>query len=307
MLKIMITGATGLLGRALIERFSSEAVTILACGYSRATPDMHRLDLTDKPAVELFIANHKPDVILHCAAERRPDVSERDPQAALALNQAASEHLAQAAKAHDAWLCYISTDYVFDGTAPDYGEEDETHPLNFYGESKRQGELAVLGVSPGFAVLRLPILYGQVESLAESAVLVMLTQLVSQEASTQDNWATRSPTSTLDIANALVAMMTRQQTLGDVSGIYHFTGAERMTKYQMLVKMAKILGLSHQHIAPLSTPNDSAKRPKDCSLSMARLKSLAIKSEIEFELGVKYSLSRSGPALAKIGLSSDLN
>ncbi len=306
MLKIMITGATGLLGRALVEQFAKEPVTLLACGYSRASKDTHRLDLTDEGAVSRFIETHKPEVILHCAAERRPDVSERDPEAAKALNLAATRQLAQAAKANGAWLCYISTDYVFDGTSPDYDEEDQTHPLNFYGETKREGELALIEVSREFAVLRLPILYGRVESLDESAVLVMLKQLVNQAPTQQDDWAVRSPTSTLDIANALVKLVARQQEAGDVAGIYHFTGTERMTKYQMLLKMAEILGLSSQHISPQSSPSDLAKRPKDCSLSMARLKSLAIKSEIDFEQGVKYSLSRSGDALAKIGLVFDL-
>ncbi|KIO36797.1 dTDP-4-dehydrorhamnose reductase family protein [Shewanella sp. cp20] len=306
MLKIMITGATGLLGRALVDRFADEAVTVLACGYSRADAGMHRLDLTDARAVSQFIQTHRPDVILHCAAERRPDVSERDPSAAKALNLAATRQLAKAAEANGAWVCYISTDYVFDGTSPDYGEEAQTNPLNFYGETKRQGELALLDVSGDFAVLRLPILYGPVESIEESAVLVMLKQLATQAPSSQDDWAVRSPTSTLDIASALVKLVARQQRLGDVAGIYHFSGSERMTKYQMLNKMAESLGLSCRHVSPLSSPNDSAQRPEDCSLSMARLNSLAIKSEIDFEQGVKYSLSRSGDALAKIGLAFDM-
>ncbi|MCG9754303.1 SDR family oxidoreductase [Shewanella insulae] len=306
MLKIMITGATGLLGRALVERFAREDVTILACGYSRAGSGTHRLDLTDERAVNQFIEAHKPEVILHCAAERRPDVSEHDPEAAKALNLTATRQLAQAAKAKGAWLCYISTDYVFDGTSPDYGEQDQTHPLNFYGETKREGELALLEVSSEFAVLRLPILYGRVESLDESAVLVMLKQLMNQAPTQQDDWAVRSPTSTLDIANAMVKLVARQQEACDVAGVYHFTGEEPMTKYQMLVKMAEILGLSCQHVSPRSRPSDLAKRPKDCSLSMAHLKSLAIKSEIDFEQGVKYSLFRSGDALAKIGLVFEL-
>lgn len=308
MAKIMVTGATGLLGRAVVKQLELTGHEVVATGFSRANDSVHRLDLTHPHAVADFVSLHSPQVIVHCAAERRPDVSEQNPQAALALNLSASQALARAAKANHAWLIYISTDYVFDGTQPKYAEDAATHPVNFYGESKRKGEEIVLSIDPDFAVLRLPILYGQVEKLSESAVLVLIQQLMDKRPQGIDDWAVRSPTSTADIANAidkLIALHLQslhlQQTI--VQGIYHFSAAETMTKYQMLLTLGEILQLSTAHLTPESTPTDSAKRPRDCTLNCARLAALGIRSDIDFATGARQALMQSSAALAALGLT----
>lgn len=303
MAKIMVTGATGLLGRAVVKQLELTGHEVVATGFSRANDSVHMLDLTLPNAVADFISHHSPQVIVHCAAERRPDVSEQNPQAALALNLSASQALAQAAKANHAWLIYISTDYVFDGTQPKYAEDAATHPVNFYGESKRRGEEIVLNTSPDFAVLRLPILYGQVEKLSESAVLVLIQQLMDKRPQGIDNWAVRSPTSTADIANAIDKLIAQHIEHSIVQGIYHFSAAETMTKYQMLLTLGEILQLSTAHLTPESTPTDSAKRPRDCTLSCARLAALGICSDIDFATGARQALTQSSGALAALGLT----
>ncbi len=308
MAKIMVTGATGQLGRAVVKQLELTGHEVVATGFSRANDSVHRLDLTHSNEVADFVSLHSPQVIVHCAAERRPDVSEQNPQAALALNLSASQALAQAAKANHAWLIYISTDYVFDGTQPKYAEDAATHPVNFYGESKRKGEEIVLSIDPDFAVLRLPILYGQVEKLSESAVLVLIQQLMDKRPQGIDDWAVRSPTSTADIANAidkLIALHLQELHLQEttVQGIYHFSAAETMTKYRMLLTLGEILQLSTAHLTPESTPTDSAKRPRDCTLSCARLAALGIRSDIDFATGAHQALTQSSGALAALGLT----
>ncbi|MGI2094785.1 dTDP-4-dehydrorhamnose reductase family protein [Shewanella oncorhynchi] len=303
MAKIMVTGATGLLGRAVVKQLELTGHEVIATGFSRASERVHKLDLTAPLDVEAFIAREQPQVIVHCAAERRPDVSEQNPQAALALNLTASQALAMAAKANNAWLIYISTDYVFDGTQPKYAEDAVTHPVNFYGESKLKGEEIVLDTSADFAVLRLPILYGQVEKLSESAVLVLVNQLIERRAQGVDHWAIRSPTSTADIAQAIDKMIAQHIEHSTVQGIYHFSAVETMTKYQMLLTLGEILQLSTTHLTPESTPTDNAKRPRDCTLSCARLAALGICSEINFATGVRQALTQSSGALATLGLT----
>lgn len=318
MAKIMVTGATGLLGRAVVKQLELTGHEVVTTGFSRANDSVHRLDLTHPNAVADFVSLHCPQVIVHCAAERRPDVSEQNPQAALALNLSASQALAQAAKANHAWLIYISTDYVFDGTQPKYAEDAATHPVNFYGESKLKGEEIVLSIDPDFAVLRLPILYGQVEKLSESAVLVLIQQLMDKRPQGIDDWAVRSPTSTADIANAIDKLIAlhlqslhlqqshlQQSHLQEttVQGIYHFSAAETMTKYRMLLTLGEILQLSTAHLTPESTPMDSAKRPRDCTLSCGRLAALGIRSDIDFATGARQALMQSSGALAALGLT----
>lgn len=299
MVKVMVTGATGLLGRAVVAELEAHAgFEVLACGYSRAVQGIYRLDLTHCSQVTAFIKTHQPDVIVHCAAERRPDVSEQNPAAALALNADATRSLTQAASQSGAWLLYISTDYVFDGTSPPYHEHSATNPVNFYGDSKRQGELIVTEAKQGFAVLRLPILYGAVETLPESAVMILLHQLLDKNEQLVDDWAVRSPTSTADIACA-IAQMIQLQTAGEpLSGHYHFSASGSMSKYQMLLVMGELLGLGTGHLKPVTSPTDSAKRPHDCSLSCERLASLSIQSNVMFNSGIEKALQQSPAAMA---------
>lgn len=298
MRKVMVTGATGLLGRAVVAELEAQpAVEVLACGYSRAVPGIHKLDLTQPSQVTAFIKTHQPDVIVHCAAERRPDVSEQNPAAALALNADATRSLTQAASQSGAWLLYISTDYVFDGTAPPYHEHSATNPVNFYGDSKRQGEMIVTEAKQDFAVLRLPILYGAVETLQESAVMVLLNQLLDENEQFVDDWAVRSPTSTEDIASAIAQMIALKATGAHLAGHYHFSASDTMSKYQMLLAMGGLLDLNTEHLKPVTSPTDSAKRPHDCSLSCERLASLSIQSNVLFNSGIKKALQQSPVAM----------
>ncbi|MEC4726099.1 SDR family oxidoreductase [Shewanella sp. D64] len=303
MAKIMITGATGLLGRAVVKQLAlSGEHELIATGFSRAQAGIYKLDLTDNNAIEQFIVSQQPDVIVHCAAERRPDVSEQFPEAALALNLGATAALAKAAKQQGAWLIYISTDYVFDGTKPSYIESDAPNPVNFYGESKLRGEQLLLETSADFAVLRLPILYGQVEQVEESAVLVLLNQLLDKQSQNVDHWAIRSPTSTQDVAIAIEKMIALKLDNETLKGVYHFSAKEVMSKYQMLLVLGELLELDTQHLSPVSEPTDSAKRPHDCTLSCQRLESIGIVSQVSFMQGSHDSLISSPKALSLIGI-----
>ncbi|XP_010175436.1 methionine adenosyltransferase 2 subunit beta-like, partial [Antrostomus carolinensis] len=142
--RVLITGATGLLGRAVFKEFSENNWNAVGCGYRRARPRFEQINLLDSVAVHDIIHDFQPHVIVHCAAERRPDVVESQPDAASQLNVAASGNLAKEAAGVGAFLIYISTDYVFDGTSPPYKESDVPNPLNLYGKTKLDGEKAVL-------------------------------------------------------------------------------------------------------------------------------------------------------------------
>lgn len=303
MARVMVTGATGLLGRAVVKRLQQAGHEVIATGFSRATNKVHKLDLTSAQAVADFVRLERPHIIVHCAAERRPDVSERHPEAALALNLDASQALANAAKAQHAWLLYVSTDYVFDGTQPPYAEDSVPNPVNFYGQSKRQGEQLVLDTLADSAVLRLPLLYGQVESIAESAVFVLIKQLLDTRVQAVDHWAMRRPTSTADISHAITQMITQRLAGKSLVGIYHFSAQGGLTKYQMLLKLGDIFGLTTQHLKPETTPTGAINRPQDCSLSCQRLADLGIVSQLDFATGVRMALALSPAALTPHGLA----
>ncbi|PKG56883.1 NAD(P)-dependent oxidoreductase [Shewanella sp. Choline-02u-19] len=301
MVNVMVTGATGLLGRAVVRELQANPNNqVIACGFSRAHVDMHKLDLTQSASVKVFVETHRPDIIVHCAAERRPDVSEQNPAAALALNAEATQSLADAASQSGAWLLYISTDYVFDGTAPPYIEDALTHPVNFYGDSKRQGEMIITDAKQDFAMLRLPILYGEVETVQESAVMVLLNNLLDATEQYIDDWAVRSPTSTADVATAIAQMVVLKASGATLAGNYHFSASDTMSKYQMLLIMGELLGLGTQHLNPVMSPTDSVNRPHNCTLSCERLASLSIQTKVPFKVGIGQALQQSPSAMAML-------
>ncbi|MCG7537478.1 SDR family oxidoreductase [Pseudoalteromonas sp. OOF1S-7] len=286
---IAITGATGLLGRALVKILETR-YNIIGTGFRRATPPLVSLDLSDQRAVHTFLDEYAPDVLIHAAAERKPDVCETDHAQTLALNVAASEHLATQCRQRGIRLFFISTDYVFDGTEPPYREQAKTNPLNFYGQSKQRAEQAVLSIDPAHCVIRVPVLYGEVEYLAESAVTVIAEQLKASVSGSHDDWAVRYPTHVEDIALTLADLVALPAK--ELRGIYHVSDTQAMTKYQMARTMAPLLGIDAEQLIAVPEPTQSAARPYNCALQDTRLHALGIAHHRDFASAIAAVLSR---------------
>jgi dTDP-4-dehydrorhamnose reductase len=140
--RVLVTGASGLLGRAVVRIFSqSEVWEVQGIALTRAKGPILGVDLLDDGATTKIVETFKPDVIVHTAAERRIEVCESDPRSR-ELNVEATRRLARLAKKHGAWLLFVSTDYLFDGKAPPYREGDVLNPLNEYGLQKRDAGIA---------------------------------------------------------------------------------------------------------------------------------------------------------------------
>lgn len=238
-IRILITGVTGMLGRSvyrkLIDLSSKEnhnLYKVLGTGYSRAKDSQHikKLDLRKKSQVTKVFQSFQPQFVIHCAAERRPDVALKNPKATYDLNVKSTHHLATLCKNHGCVLIYMSTEYVFDGGvhtkcyAP-YKVDDEAHPLNNYGVSKFDGEEKIRSIFssssnartatatassqtfvPKPIIIRVPVLYAtDCESLDESASLVVAKGLKKDSLSNPktksvDHWGIRYPTLVDDVA-----------------------------------------------------------------------------------------------------------
>ena len=284
--KVMITGATGLLGRALLTELSPH-FDVVGTGFSRAEGNIIKLDLHDQQAVANSLIEHKPQVVIHAAAERNPDICSNKPEQAIALNVAASKFLAEQCEAIGAKLILISTDYVFDGQDAPYLENAAPNPLNLYGQSKQQAEQAVLAVAKTHSVIRVPVLYGDVTHLGESAVTTLAQQLSATAPSRHDNWAIRYPTHVADIAMSIRDLIQQQDKLG---GIFHISGTQKMTKYQMACLMADALGYDSNLLEPLGQPNDGTPRPYNCALENKRLKAMGIHYERGFAKAIAETI-----------------
>jgi S-adenosylmethionine synthetase len=156
-MSVLITGASGLLGREILNQFTLKFTNdaVIGLGYTRSE-GLVKCNLLDSDATKQLIMDIKPKLIIHSAAERRPDVAAKNPLQTNMLNVEVTRNLAMLASQLDAVFIYISTDYVFDGTSPPYQVTDTPNPVNEYGKSKYQGEIAAMQVNPLTIVLRVP-------------------------------------------------------------------------------------------------------------------------------------------------------
>lgn len=239
--RVLVTGASGLLGREILRCFEAEKWEVLGLAYSRAKGGLRRVDLSDGAQVEGVLEEFKPAVVVHSAAERRPDVVEKQRDKTVALNVTATGTLADLCNRRSIYLLYISTDYVFDGKDPPYAPNAPTNPLNAYGISKRDGELAALR-HPNVAVLRVPILYGPIERLSESAVTTLFSGVMDTSKPTKlCDHQQRFPTHVTNCAQVCVGLSELYlsgSSATTATGIWHFSSKEPFTKYSMALVMA---------------------------------------------------------------------
>ncbi|EIM81101.1 NAD-P-binding protein [Stereum hirsutum FP-91666 SS1] len=281
-MKVIVTGASGVLGTAVYDAFTNAPASneVLGLAYTRPKGSLKVIDLLDSEKLEELVKEFKPDWIVHCAAERKPDVAEKDPEGTKKLNISVPENLAKLSKKYGFTLIYISTDYVFDGTSPPYVPSARTNPLQLYGETKRDGEIAVLGIEGSKSVvLRVPVLYGPAPSNADSAINILLDVVQDQSGKTykMDHYQTRYPTNVIDIANFLVRMsaLPKRKTLPP---IIHYSSPEPFTKYEICLIFAGILGVPHKHIIPQADEPapGSTPRPRDTQLYVRETEDLGI-------------------------------
>ncbi|GAB1602894.1 methionine adenosyltransferase 2 subunit beta-like [Argonauta hians] len=295
MKRVLITGASGLLGRAVFRKFqsASDKWDIYGTAFKRTSQLLHKLDLTDEEDVFRTVRKFQPNIIIHCAAERRPDIVENDEEASYKINVQATITLCKAAVECSSWLLYISTDYVFDGTSPPYNVDDPPNPLNKYGLSKLNGEKTVEKINSDFAILRVPILYGQVEFLEESAVTILLKNIQNSNVSSHtSHYERRYPTHCDDLASLIILMSERRCFQEErLSGIFHWSGNDNMTKYDMMTVIADVFDLDITHIVADDTSNPGTKRPYNSHLCSDRLESLGFKVDrTSFRNGIKDAL-----------------
>ncbi|XP_055353194.1 methionine adenosyltransferase 2 subunit beta-like [Paramacrobiotus metropolitanus] len=288
---VLITGASGLLGRAILRIFEEAGWQAFGLAFSRASRNskLIRVELRDFAAVNDVVSEKKPSIIVHCAAEKNPDAAEKQHDATDEINVKATENLANVAAANKALLIYISTDSVFDGFHPPYEENSsDVNPVNYYGKTKLSGEHVTL--SHNGIVLRIPFLYGPVDEVSESSMLTLFRQLEeSNKRVVLLDYDLRYPTHVDDVARAVLTLAESfLRNNSSVKGAYHYAGQEGYTKYQMAVLLSKLFQLPHGHlVADPNPPSSGANRSQDPRLLCSRLASLRAPEPRPFGDGVK--------------------
>ncbi|MBW7845183.1 MAG: dTDP-4-dehydrorhamnose reductase [Bacteroidia bacterium] len=224
MKKALIFGAQGQLGSDIKEHFQS-------LGIETVTPTREELEITALKQVKTYICNHKPDVVINCAAYHHVDLCESNPETATQINVTAPKFIARMCNYLNIKFIHFSTDYVFDGAKNSpYTEQDTPNPLNVYGKTKWQGEQQILIENQSALILRVSAIYGKYPCRAKNGLnFVQLMLKLSKEKPFLQVVGDEivSPTATADIAQILPRIIKE-----DLHGIAHLTSEGSCSWYE---------------------------------------------------------------------------
>ncbi len=272
-MRLLVTGTQGQVARALIERGAAEGVAIETLG--RPT-----YDLLEPSGIAAAIGAACADVVVNAAAYTAVDKAESEPDLAMRINRDGAGAIAQAAAKRGLPVIQLSTDYVFDGTLDrPYREDDPVAPINVYGGAKLAGERAVAAANPAHVILRTAWVYSP---FGANFVKTML-RLGETRAAVNvvaDQWG--SPTSALDIADAILAIARRlRAALRDPSlyGVFHLVGSGEATWADFakaIFSEAERYGRNPVGVAPIATSDypTLARRPANSRLDTAKLQEI---------------------------------
>ncbi len=284
-MRILITGVAGQLGHDVVNEAIKRGYTAvgsdiapeysgIADGSAVTTAPYVQLDITDKEAVMKAIEEEKPDAIIHCAAWTAVDAAEDEENREKVdrINHLGTQYIADAAKAVDCKMLYLSTDYVFDGKGERPWEADDKcyAPLNVYGQSKLDGELAVSGTLDKYFIVRIAWVFGL---NGKNFIKTMINVGKTHDTVRVVNDQIGTPTYTLDLARLLVDMVET-----DRYGYYHATNSESeaggyISWYDFCCEFYKQYGLSTK-VIPVTTAEyglSKAARPENSRLDKSKL------------------------------------
>jgi len=240
--KVLVIGASGILGSAVFDAFKrSDRYHVIGLAHSRPSPDLVQINLFDTEKLKLFLQEHKPGWVIHCTAERRPDIAEKveNKEWVEKLNTTLPATLSELSLSSNEWpgftLVRISTDYVFNSEAPSAGYDvnDQLCPLQSYGKSKVAAEEGVLKVRENggrSVVLRVPVLYGPTRENSDTAINILIDVVQSSKETKMDDYAIRYPTNVLDVTDFIVKITAQTPSSGTLPPILHFSSPKSYIK-----------------------------------------------------------------------------
>ncbi|WP_226000453.1 dTDP-4-dehydrorhamnose reductase [Paenibacillus sp. BJ-4] len=261
-MKVLVTGASGQLGKDVVKVFQEQGHDVL--GYDR-----EQLDITDLQQTVNIVGQYQPDAVIHCAAYTAVDAAETDVDGAYQVNAAGTRNVALAVEKVGAKLVYISTDYVFDGIAEQpYHEYDNTNPQSIYGKSKRAGEILAQTLSSRYFIVRTSWVYG----LHGNNFVKTMLKLGQEKPHLQVvNDQKGSPTYTVDLARFLAELVQTEKY-----GVYHASNSGTCTWYEFTQAIfqdaAELLGAKMTaKLDPCSTEQFPRPAARPCNSVMEHI------------------------------------
>ena len=277
-MKILLTGANGLLGRHLVKKLAEKGYEVIATAKGESKINsigngkvkFLSLDITDGAAVNKLMNEVKPDVLLHTAAMTQVDVCELNKIDCWNTNVTATRFLIDSAKETKSRIIFISTDFVFDGLHGPYKEEDEPNPVNYYGSTKLAAEKAVIQSGLDWAIVRTVLVVGNTEDGQRQNILTWVKEKLEKgETIKVVDDQVRTPTYVEDLADGIILILEKKS-----KGIFHIAGKDTLTPYQIARQTAEFLKLNSKLIEKSDASNftQAALRPPTTGFKIDKAK-----------------------------------
>lgn len=276
-MRVLITGVNGQLGFDVIRELHKQ-------GLEAVGVDIDEMDITDAASVDSVITEAKVDAVIHCAAYTAVDAAEENRELCRKVNVDGTQNIATVCKKLGIKMLYISTDYVFDGEgeAP-WQPQDTRKPLNVYGMTKYEGELAVQNTLDKYFIVRIAWVFG---INGKNFVKTMLNLAKTRDSLTVVNDQYGSPTYTYDLAALLVAMIQTEKY-----GVYHATNEGICTWYEFACEIFRQAGIKVE-VTPVTSDAFpvKAKRPHNSRMSKDKLEEQGFRRLPDWQDAVKRYL-----------------
>jgi len=264
-IKVLITGASGFVGRRFMEAFREHEVVGLR--YSRSKPGLIALDLRNPFAVRACLEDLRPEVVIHCAARPSVDWCELNRSEARSINLLPVRFLADKCARLGAKLVFLSTDHVFDGLHGPYSETEPANPINEYGRLKLEGERAITRLTERHLIVRTTNVYG-FDRESKNFLMANLPRLARGERVLVASDQFSNPTAVDDLC-----WVVRDLITSGCTGTFHVAGPDLVNRADWLRQAAHTFGLNHRLISGMSTGelDQPTPRPKRSGLVSDRL------------------------------------
>lgn len=261
-IKVVVIGSNGLLGQTLVNKLykhSKYQLYAMASGENRnskvAALNYFEIAITDFKSIKLQLNLIKPDFIINALAMTNVDVCEVEQTQCDVVNVSFVEQLARISFELGVHLIHISTDFIFDGVAGMYRENDTPNPINYYGLSKLKSEKVIQKILIKYTILRTILVYGKVANMKSRNIVLWVKESLENKTLIRIvNDQFRMPTYVGSIADACVLAMEKQAT-----GVYHISGNEYLSIYDLAVQIADFYNLPKELIQSIATSELSQK------------------------------------------------
>lgn len=290
-MKIAITGANGLVGQHLAKELLHRGYTVIATGKGAdrnqfSDPRYIYYDVNIEDAFQLHdvLFEHRPDTLVHAAAITQIDDCETNRKHCEAVNEKGTMNALASAELYCGHFIFLSTDFVFDGTKGNYLEEDKLNPVSFYGETKIKGEAMVKQSKIPWTIMRTCLVYGNAITGTRSNIISWVKQSLEQKKSINvvcDQ--VRTPTYVEDLIKGIILAIEKR-----AGGVFHISGKDRLTPYEMAIKTAAYFGLDEGLINKVdaSSFTQPARRPPITGFDITKAREVLGYEPLSFEEGL---------------------